>query len=822
MPGVLEAITFISLSIQAGSIGGVLAGLGGIFTGLGAIGQLALSVGLSYLSSALFAPKQPKPEDVQTSVKNPTAPRQRHYGRVKTSGPWVFGESKWGNFYKVIALGTGQLDAIEELWIDDSVVTVDSSGNVQETPWQFRPGDYRLVIQTRLGLATETHYADLEAVFPEWDDSHVGNGVASLFAIQKAVGAESLSDFFPNITNTSYRAVVRGSKVYNPSTGTTIWSDNAAAVIRDYASHSDGARLPASLFTTTQATAGWLTAYERAAVAIDKKAGGTENAYRLWGSYTFNERPADVLGRMLQCADARFVPTPDGGVTLDIGTWAEPTVTLDEDTIVSFQDVSRGRDILTTANVISATYMSPTHDYQATDADRWIDEDDVSERGEIVSEMSFNMSPSHGQTRRLMKLSAYRAKPNWVGTFTCNLPGLAAFGERFVRITYPLFGIDEVFEVQDFRFDIGEGNILRTVTLVVQSMPQEAYDWDADAEEGTEPISETTTVDRTIPVPDAPDFDTTRITISGQQVPYGVITFDEAPDGLTVEGRYKRTADSDWIVIAIDPDSTTAQFGALWDGEEYEAQIRYVTITGRQGEWSAGATETPVADQTAPGNCTSITVTGGNGGATVAYTTPVAGNIKDVVVYRVASGGTPTNADIVAALTQLVPPATATAKSLTDGELVANLLTNGSFAVDANWTKGTGWTIAAGKATHASGSAGNLTQTGLSAMTAGTYRTSGVVSGRTAGTIQPFVSAATQLFTAVTTNGQFLQSKVITAGPTSFGYSGGATFDGSVDDVVLFKETASCVPQGQYDYYVKARNFSGVGNLQGPYAATIV
>lgn len=40
----------------------------------------------------------------------------------------------------------------------------------------------------------------------------------------------------------------------------------------------------------------------------------------------------------------------------------------------------------------------------------------------------------------------------------------------------------------------------------------------------------------------------------------------------------------------------------------------------------------------------------------------------------------------------------------------ADLITNGTFAVDANWTKGTDWTIAAGVAHHANGTIASLTQ----------------------------------------------------------------------------------------------------------------
>jgi hypothetical protein len=622
----LESLVFAILASNTLTIG--LAGSALAISAITGAVTIGLSVGLSLLSSVLFRPKQPKPEDVQASVRNPTVARTRHYGRVKASGPWVFAESEKGNLHKVIAFGTGELDAIEEIWIDDHHISEIVGSSVEDTPWVGR-----LHIQTRIGSASQTAYSDITAKFPEWTSAHVGNGISSLYAWQK--GVKDPQKYFPNVINTLYRIVARGSKIFNPASGLTAWSDNAAAIIRDYMTHSDGMRLPASMFTTTQATAGWLAAYNRCAEAVTKKAGGTEARWRLWGSYNFDERPADVLGRMMQCSDARIVPTPDGGMTLDVGTWAEPTVTIDEDAIVGFSELSRGLDILTTANVISATYLAPTHDYQATDADRWIDEDDVALRGEIVSDQTFNMAPSHGQARRLMKLAAYRAKPSWVGSFQCNMRGLAAFGERFVRVSYPLFGIDEVFEVVDFRFDIGEGGILTGVTLQVQSMPEEAYEWDAATEEGTEPVSEDTVVDDTIPVPTGFSFVVDRITVGSQQIPYGVLSFDAPPsESLLVEGRYKLVSVSDWNVVPIEPDATQAQTNALSDGVEYEAQIRHVTVTGRQGAWTDSVLMTPTADPVAPGVLTGVGAVGGVGVVDLSWTSPNSANYTAANIRR--------------------------------------------------------------------------------------------------------------------------------------------------------------------------------------------
>lgn len=598
-----------------------------------AIVNTAITIAVNYAVSALTAGggSGPKPEDIQQTVKSATPNRIRHYGRVKTSGALVFLESKAGRLYKILYLGEGEFDAIEELWVDDQEVTLDGSDIVTGGTL-----DGSVLIQYRLGTDSQTAYADLLTRFTEYTTDHKGNGCAHLFAKHFSVSADQYLKTFPNGIATTYSVVARTSKIYNPVTEATAWNDNAAAVILDYMNHPDGFNIPAAAFETTQAAAGWITAYNKCNEDVDLDGGGTEKRYRLWGSYDLNaERRADVLSRMLSCCDATLVQTPDGGVTIEIGDGAEPNVVIDGSMITGWSDLSNGLEDGLVANTIKSKYIEPAHGYVTADADPWIDADDVSDRGEAVVDVSFLMAPSHTQCRRLMKLAYYRSNPRWVGQFSLNVKGLAVLGQRFVRITYPGFDLDEVFEVRNVNLILGDGGMLVGVTVDAFSMPAEAYEWDETTEEGTPPQSEAAVVSDTIPVPADLDVTIARITVSGLPVPVADVDWDAPSDtALTTEVRYKLTAGSDWQSITVLRDATLARSGVLSDGEEYEFQARHVSVAGRAGDWTSSVDVTPTADITAPGIPTSVSATGGVGVVDLDWTTPNSANFNRSKIYR--------------------------------------------------------------------------------------------------------------------------------------------------------------------------------------------
>lgn len=630
-----QAIPFIALGFTV-SVGTGIAAIGSV---IAAYASILLPIGLT-LASSLFAPKPPKPEDVQINLRQSTPFRGALYGRGLIGGPWVFGGTKRGDFHKVIALSSRKLSGINNFWVDDAIVTRGSDGWVTSEQHTYKGAKF-LRLLYRMGNATETHYSELATAYPgEWTSAHRGDGVATLYAYQSKMKAENIPRIFPNLINTLYRVDANGAAVFDPTNvghdignpATWSYSDNMARIAMDYLWHRDGMRIPAEMLTTPQALAGWQQAVIEAGEAVSLKAGGSEPRYRCWTYYQYNERPADVLSRILAGADAKLVPTRDGGLTMQVGKWREPTVTIDETCIVGFEGVSRGKDIMQTANVTRATFQSPDHEFQTTDADPWIDEDDVSARGEIEGpELSLTTVPSHGQCRRLMKIKAHQSAPEWIGNFILNLEGLAVMGERFINLSYPAFGIEGSFEVLDFKLVVGENGTLSGAQISVQSMTSAAYAWDAASEEGTPPPFNETIEERSTTDPVAGSFlATLRSKFSGSG--YRAYAYLEwpAPDGgtgldIVINSRVygRRVGDAEWIELYSGPD-TTLEWEMVEEGQEYEFELTYFSFFSGEGErvQSSPPTLTAISNPTPPAPVSSVVAVGGSGQVDISWMGP--------------------------------------------------------------------------------------------------------------------------------------------------------------------------------------------------------
>lgn len=109
----------------------------------------------------------------------------------------------------------------------------------------------------------------------------------------------------------------------------------------------------------------------------------------------------------------------------------------------------------------------------------------------------------------------------------------------------------------------------------------------------------------------------------------------------------------------------------------------------------------------------------------------------------------------------------------------AEYVTNGAFGSDASWTKGTGWTIAAGVATATGAISTALSQTSAITLIEGYTYTITYTVTRTAGTVTPSIGGTAG--TARSTDATFTET--IVAGSTQLLAFTGAGFSGTIDNV---------------------------------------
>ncbi len=118
--------------------------------------------------------------------------------------------------------------------------------------------------------------------------------------------------------------------------------------------------------------------------------------------------------------------------------------------------------------------------------------------------------------------------------------------------------------------------------------------------------------------------------------------------------------------------------------------------------------------------------------------------------------------------------------------------TNGTFDTDANWTKGTGWTIDGSDsnlATCSGSQSGNSDlEQAITATNGNTYLVKFTISNHTAGTLIPRVKDGAG--TAVSADGTFIQFIVASSG-SNLQFRADSSFAGNIDDVSVTEVTKS-------------------------------
>ncbi len=140
------------------------------------------------------------------------------YGYRKIGGTRVFMEVSGDDneyLHVVIAMSEGEINSFENVYLND-IISTDSRFNGV------------LNVYTHTGTDNQTADSNLVASLPNWTSAHRLRGTSYVY-VKLIFDVDAYPQGLPTIT-----ADLKGTKVYDPRTSTTVWSDNPALCIRDY------------------------------------------------------------------------------------------------------------------------------------------------------------------------------------------------------------------------------------------------------------------------------------------------------------------------------------------------------------------------------------------------------------------------------------------------------------------------------------------------------------------------------------------------------------------------------------------------------------
>ncbi len=324
----------------------VIGGVVGFLTG-GPIGAV-IGAGLAIASQVL----QPKTIDPQSTaaiglgakqqailrtIRSSIAPRQIVYGETVVSGPIVAAFSTGNNnkyLHLFVCLAGHEVEEIGDIWLDDTLSTDAKFTGIVNT-------------YTHTGTASQAADANAVADITEWTTAHQLKGIAYIYA-RFEQDVDVWVSGIPNI-----KARVKGKKVYDTRTSTTIWSDNPILCQRDFLTTEFGASTSDVDDTITTAQANIcdedVSLLVSASITAFADAGGGQITVTSAGHGLSNNTRIEITGTSdyddeynISNVDADAFEITDTFVATDTGTW-----TL---SITAFADGGSGKVIVSCAS----------------------------------------------------------------------------------------------------------------------------------------------------------------------------------------------------------------------------------------------------------------------------------------------------------------------------------------------------------------------------------------------------------------------------------------------------------------------------------------
>lgn len=561
-----------------------------------------------------------------TNTRNATAPQEIIYGEIRKGGTVSFLESTGETnqyLHQVIVLAGHEVNSIGNIYINDEVVTLDADGFVTDEKWVDEEDNPKIRIKKHTGSDSQAADSDLVSETSVTSDFK-GQGIAYIY-VRMEFDPSVFAEGIPLFT-----AKIQGKKVYDPRSGSTAYSANAALCIRDYLVSAYGlANAGDTNDTSFQAAAN--TSDESVTMA----GSGTQSRYEINGVITLDQSPSDILADMMTaCAGTLF--WGQGEWHLKVGEYTSPVKTFTLDDLRGPINLDTKHSRRDNFNIVRGTFVDANQkfiraDYPEIRASTFITNDNGVES---ALDLALPLTTSAAMAQRLAKMTLFRAREQM--TFTADF-GLEAFEVEcgdIVALTIDRYGwTAKEFEVVGWKFkNDGDAGDLR-VALTLRETSAAAFDW--DAEEGDIDDNDTDLDDPSASLTIASLLTSGggRTTSDGTFVNSVIVSWTAPSNSFVThyDVEWKPTADSSYA--ATTTSETSIELSPLIDGVSYTIRVRAVTSNGRKGPFVT-ATFTGGGDTTAPALPTNITATGGFEYITIAWTNPSDADLNYIEVYE--------------------------------------------------------------------------------------------------------------------------------------------------------------------------------------------
>lgn len=391
---------------------------------------VALAIGMAATAAGALLTKTPNTnfnaykgqQERKQVLRAAAAPRTVVYGTTVASGVMVFAEEQPGDqeedelLHMALVIAGHPLDGIGDIWLGDDLVQTFED----YVTWEFHND-------------RQTVDPFMKKNCPSWKEDMIGKGIAWL-RISFKFNAEKFPSGLPNV-----KMLKRGRRIYDPRSGQTVFSDNAALVILDYFR---------TYLKRKDENINWDQFKEAANICdeyVPNADGSTEQRYRINGEFEVDEAPSKILDAMLQACGGELTYVA-GKHGLLVGAYYGPaTMTLDESCIAGDIKIVPETSYKERTNTITGTFIDPKQNYVEADfppvvVKEWVEKDG----GEITQDMDFRFVVSEYQAQRLANIVLRRKRVGRTIEIPCNMKGYKFRPGMYVKVTITQIGMKNV------------------------------------------------------------------------------------------------------------------------------------------------------------------------------------------------------------------------------------------------------------------------------------------------------------------------------------------------------------------------------------------